>query len=182
MENIWPQELEEEKKAAEAAKKQAKLGFLGNFFRPGEKEEDEGSLEFSLAGLFKIMCCVHKKPQEEMHQLMRIAESLNSLNRRLDSMERILDPSGAGMRRRSVSSRVSVRTTRDSGGGAAVNNDVMLAAVDEADEDDLYDSEAMEEESVANGKLREIFHPTSAHNLFGMFTEPKIERDDMINP
>ena len=53
------------------------------------QDDDEGSLEFSMAGLFKIMCCVHKKPQESMRQLSSIADSLESLKRRLDSFERL---------------------------------------------------------------------------------------------
>jgi len=87
------QELEQEKKEAEEAKKKARqkslLGFLNG--TGGGKDNDEGSVEFSLAGLFKIMLCTHPKSMDEKHQLLRIAESLDSLSRRLETIERFVD-------------------------------------------------------------------------------------------
>jgi chitin synthase len=86
------QELEQEKKEAEEAKKKARqkslLGFLNG--TGGGKDSDEGSVEFSLAGLFKIMLCTHPKSVDEKHQLLRIAESLDSLSRRLETIERFV--------------------------------------------------------------------------------------------
>jgi chitin synthase len=84
------QELEQEKKAAEQEKKKAKKkSFWGFLSRDGKgKDDEEGSLEFSLAGLFKCMCCTHPKNSEEKVQLLRIADSLDKLNRRLDNIER----------------------------------------------------------------------------------------------
>lgn len=82
------QELEAEKKEAEEAKKKAKkAGFLG--FIPGKNADDtEGSLEFSFAGLFKLMCCTHPKSVNEGEQLLRIADSLDKVTKRLDSIEK----------------------------------------------------------------------------------------------
>jgi chitin synthase len=77
--------------AMAAAQKKNKGNALLSFFQQtsGDKPEDEGSLEFSLAGLFKIMCCVHRKPDNgEKHQLLCISESLTALNKRLDTIER----------------------------------------------------------------------------------------------
>ncbi|KAJ8974097.1 hypothetical protein NQ317_011616 [Molorchus minor] len=72
-------ELEEERKQAELAKKKAKqkslLGFLQN---GGTNDDDEGSIEISLAGLF-------------------------SLSKRLDHIEKVIDPAGHHSRRRSMS-------------------------------------------------------------------------------
>ena len=76
-----------------AAQKKNKGNALLSFFQQttGDKPEDEGSVEFSLAGLFKIMCCVHRKPDNvEKTQLLLISESLTALNKRLDNMERLL--------------------------------------------------------------------------------------------
>ena len=87
------QELEQEKKEAEEAKKKARqkslLGFLNG--TGSGKDNDEGSVEFSLAGLFKIMLCTHPKSVDEKHKLLRIAESLDSLSRRLETIERFVD-------------------------------------------------------------------------------------------
>jgi chitin synthase len=82
--------LEQEKKAAEEEKKKAKEKSFWGFLRQGKssKKEEEGSFEFSLAGLFKCMCCTHPKSSEEKVQLLRIADSLDRLSRRLDNIER----------------------------------------------------------------------------------------------
>lgn len=89
------QELEQEKKEAEEAKRKAKqkslLGFL-NGGGGGTDNGDEGSIEFSLAGLIKVMLCTHPKSVDEKQQLLRIAESLDSLGRRLDTIERFVHP------------------------------------------------------------------------------------------
>lgn len=85
---MFSQELEAEKKEAEEAKKRAKRsGFLG--FIPNTNVDDtEGSLELSFAGLFKLMCCTHPKPVNEGQQLVRIADSLEKVTKRLDVIER----------------------------------------------------------------------------------------------
>lgn len=78
--------------AAAAAQKKNKGNALLSFFQmSGDKPEDEGSIEFSFAGLFKLMCCVHRKPDSaEKLQLMAISDSLTALGKRLESIERFL--------------------------------------------------------------------------------------------
>jgi chitin synthase len=82
--------LEQEKKAAEQAKKEAKKksfwGFLGRDQK--DKDEEEGSFEFSMAGLCKCMLCTHPKGGEEKLQLKRIADTLDKMKRRIDNIER----------------------------------------------------------------------------------------------
>lgn len=79
--------MEADRKAAEEAKKMKKKdGFLGFLYKE-VKDEDEGSIEFSLAGLFKIMCCVHPKPTDERQQLASIANSLDILKKRFETIE-----------------------------------------------------------------------------------------------
>lgn len=84
------QELEQEKREAEEAKRKAKqkslLGFLQN--GAGSNDDDQGSIEISLAGLFKCMLCTHGKPSSEKQQLVAIAESLEQLSKRLETIER----------------------------------------------------------------------------------------------
>ena len=86
------QELEQEKKEAEEAKRKAKqkslLGFLQN--GAGNNADDQGSIEISLAGLFKCMLCTHGKPSDEKQQLVAIAESLEQLGKRLETIERFV--------------------------------------------------------------------------------------------
>lgn len=78
-------EAEEEAAKAKAAKQPALFGF---FQSSAQGADEEGSVEFSFAGLFKIMFCTHQKAVDEKQQLVRIANTLESLNKRLDSIER----------------------------------------------------------------------------------------------
>ncbi|XP_017793316.1 PREDICTED: uncharacterized protein LOC108575110 isoform X2 [Habropoda laboriosa] len=104
-------ELEQEKKEAEEAKRKAKqkslLGFLQN--GAGSNDDEEGSIEVSLAGLFKCMFCTHGQTSNEKQQLVAIAESLEQVGKRLEVIERAVDPHGMSTRRRapSVGSRTA---------------------------------------------------------------------------
>ena len=73
-------------KAAEEAAKQSKQhpGGLLSFLYTTDTTETEGSMEFSLAGLFKCMCCVHNKPDEKA----KIATTLEAIQKRLESIEK----------------------------------------------------------------------------------------------
>ncbi|BES88625.1 chitin synthase [Nesidiocoris tenuis] len=145
-------ELEEERKNAEQAKKAARqknlLSFLQNVPQPGDNEE--GSIEFSLAGLFRCMFCTYPKPVDEKQQLVRIAESLEVLERRLEGLEKAVDPHGHvthGHHRK--------RTT------SASSKDHNLAAVNEDPTEEDQDSDDSDTAST---------------------DEPKVERNDDINP
>lgn len=98
-------ELEREKKEAEEASKRAKqkslLGFLqGNV---GENGDEEGSIELSLAGLFRCMFCTHGKTTDEKAQLTHIADSLSSIQKKIETIEHIVDPHGFQHRKRTAS-------------------------------------------------------------------------------
>ncbi|CAB0029536.1 unnamed protein product [Trichogramma brassicae] len=117
-------ELEQEKKDAEEARRRAKnkslLGFLQN--GAGNNQDDQGSIEISLAGLFKCMLCTHGKPSDEKQQLVAIAESLEQLGRRIEHIEKAVDPHGhAGGRRRASS--VGSRSAGDHLGAIGENPD-----------------------------------------------------------
>lgn len=79
------QELEEERKALEEAKKRPD-GILGYLYNKHHYDQD-GSMEFSCANLFRIMCCTYPKQINEREQLKRIADSLDALNRRMEMAE-----------------------------------------------------------------------------------------------
>ncbi|RVE50442.1 hypothetical protein evm_004867 [Chilo suppressalis] len=87
-------EIEEEKKAAEEAKKTAKQKSLLGFLSGVNNNEEEGSIEFSFAGLFKCLLCTHPKGNEEKVQLLHIASTLEKLEKKLDVVERSVDPHG----------------------------------------------------------------------------------------
>ncbi|XP_037071620.1 chitin synthase chs-2-like [Pollicipes pollicipes] len=78
-------ELEEERKALEEAKKRPD-GILGYLYSTKSADQD-GSIEFNFANLFRIMCCTYPKQIDEREQLKRIADSLDALNRRMDLVE-----------------------------------------------------------------------------------------------
>ncbi|XP_053606189.1 chitin synthase chs-2 isoform X2 [Plodia interpunctella] len=87
-------EIEQEKKEAEEAKKTAKQKSLLGFLQGVNSNEEEGSIEFSFAGLFKCLLCTHPKGNEEKVQLLHIASTLDKLEKKLDVVERSIDPHG----------------------------------------------------------------------------------------
>ncbi|CAL4108316.1 unnamed protein product, partial [Meganyctiphanes norvegica] len=104
-------EMAAEKKALEEAKKLKKReGLLGFLTRAQNIDEDEGSIEFSFAGLFKLMCCVHPKSSQERDQLISIANTLETLKKRLENIEHNLGiPSN---RKRSAAHKNSIRDNK----------------------------------------------------------------------
>lgn len=98
-------EMEAEKKEVEEAAKKAKqkslLGFLqGN---AGSSNDEEGSIDISVAGLFRCLLCTHGKTSDEKAQLIHIADSLDTLKKKLESLERHVDPHAHHGRRRTAS-------------------------------------------------------------------------------
>lgn len=84
------QEIEQEKKEAEEAKKKAKQKSLLGFLQGVNSNEEDGSIEFSFAGLFKCLLCTHPKGNEEKVQLLHIASTLEKLEKKLEVVERYL--------------------------------------------------------------------------------------------
>ncbi|XP_073941848.1 hyaluronan synthase-like protein kkv isoform X4 [Choristoneura fumiferana] len=87
-------EIEQEKKDAEEAKKKAKQKSLLGFLQSVNSNEEEGSIEFSFAGLFKCLLCTHPKGNEDKVQLLHIASTLEKLEKKLEIVERAVDPHG----------------------------------------------------------------------------------------
>lgn len=142
-------EMEAEKKAAEESEKKNKqksmLGFLQNW-DPNEDNE-EGSFELSFAGLFKCMFCTYQKPVNEGQQLVRIADSLEGLGKRMDHIEKVvIDPTSVNRKRNASTS--------------SVPHQIALDPVQEETSLNEHSDTETDEESL----------------------EPKIERNDDINP
>ncbi|GAB0097474.1 Chitin synthase [Sergentomyia squamirostris] len=89
-------ELEQEKKDAEEAAKRAKQKSLLGFLQGGvgQNADEEGAIEVSLNGLFRCMLCTHGKTTEEKAQLSHISESLDAIQKRLETLEKVVDPQG----------------------------------------------------------------------------------------
>ncbi|TMW48229.1 hypothetical protein DOY81_006700 [Sarcophaga bullata] len=126
-------EMEAEKKAAEEAAKQAKqksmLGFLQGGV--GSNGDEEGSVEFSLAGLFRCIFCTHGKTSDEKQQLTTIAESLDTIKNRIDSIEQTINPHD------NHSHRHSRRRTTSSGS----KDHHLLSSVAEKSDDESEESD-----------------------------------------
>jgi len=142
-------ELEAERKeAAQQLKKKKKDGIWG-LLRGGEEADDEeGGIDVSLGNILRLQLFTHKRESQDKEQLSRIADSLDTLTKRLDHIENVIDPhSAAAPKQRRKSSRMSLR-------GEA------MTAVSEGGESVDMDTEE-----------------DASHT-----TEPKEERDDLINP
>lgn len=158
-------ELEEERKQAQTIQKKAKKeGVWGLLLNGSDNDEEEGGIDFSIGNVIRLMLFTHKKETHERDQLLRIADSLDTLTKRLDHIEKytnftyrygfiltfifyysVIDPHTKKQRRKS--SRMSVHGE-------------ILTNVSEGGE--TMDMDSNDEESE--------------------ITEPREERDDLINP
>merc|ERR1719334_2465847 len=142
-------ELEAERKeAAQQLKKKKKDGVWGLLRGGDDADDEEGGIDVSLGNVLRLQMFTHKRESQDKEQLFRIADSLDTLTKRLDHIENVIDPhSAAAPKQRRKSSRMSLR-------GEA------MTAVSEGGESVDMDTEE-----------------DASHT-----TEPKEERDDLINP
>ncbi|XP_039764506.1 chitin synthase chs-2 [Pararge aegeria] len=141
-------EIEQEKKDAEEAKKKAKQKSLLGFLQGVNSNEEEGSIEFSFAGLFKCLLCTQPKGNEEKLQLMHIASTLDKLEKKLDTVERIVDPHGQ-IRGRKLSL----------GHRGSTNGDPLVTVAEGEEEDRGSDSETETMSSMPREKRDELINP-----------------------
>jgi len=141
-------EQEAERKEAAASQKKKKADGIWGLIRGTEDNDDEeGGIDISIGNILRVMAFTHKKESQDKEQLVRIADSLDSLTKRLDHIEGVIDPHSTGPKQRRKSSRLSLR-------GEA------MTAVSEGGESVDMDTEE-----------------DASHT-----TEPKEERDELINP
>lgn len=50
-------------------------------------QDENGSLDFSVAGLFRCMLCTHPKSNAEQMQLLQISDQLIELDKKLKQLE-----------------------------------------------------------------------------------------------
>nr|AKZ08595.1 chitin synthase B [Helicoverpa armigera] len=77
-------EMEQERKEAEEAKKKMDEKSIQKWF--GKSDETSGSLEMSVAGLFKCMCCTNPKDHKEDLHLLQIATAIEKIDKRLEAL------------------------------------------------------------------------------------------------
>ena len=120
-------ELEEEKKAAlQQVKKKKAEGIWGLIRGTDDGDDEEGGIDISIGNVLRLMAFTHKKESQDKEQLIRIADSLDTLTRRLDHIENVIDPHNPGPKQRRKSSRLSVRgdaMTAVSEGGESLDMD-----------------------------------------------------------
>ncbi|VVD01783.1 unnamed protein product [Leptidea sinapis] len=92
-------EMELEKKAMEEAKNKMSNQSLMSWF--GKSEETSGSLEFSISGLFRCMCCTNPKDHKDDLHLLQISNSLDKIEKRLEALGAPPDIENSRPRRRS---------------------------------------------------------------------------------
>lgn len=143
-------EVEEEKKAQEELKRGNLLKFLN--LNP-TKQEEEGSIEFSLANLFRCMFCTYPKPNDEKIHLLKIEQHLNDINNKVANLEKTLDPLGGKRKGSSI------------GRNARFSDN--LSTVTENDDEDI--------DSVVSETNDECISQRDPEQDIQ-------ERDDMINP
>lgn len=98
-------ELEQEKKEAEEAAKRVKQKSLLGFLQggAGSNADEEGSIEVSIAGLFRCLLCTHGKTTDEKAQLVHIGDALDSITKKIENLEKHIDPHGHHTRKRTAS-------------------------------------------------------------------------------
>ncbi|KAK4319406.1 hypothetical protein Pmani_009641 [Petrolisthes manimaculis] len=151
-------EMEAERKAAEEAKKQKKKDGLLGFLTRDQLNDDEGSIEFSLAGLFKIILCVHPNSNNDREQLSSIAKSLEDINKKVETMETHMGISQNQRRRSGMQHRVSLRADgtahviNDDGHTGYTDNESEMSAPKE-ERDDLINPYWIEDKSLKRGEV-----------------------------
>ncbi|KAI5630706.1 chitin synthase domain-containing protein [Phthorimaea operculella] len=65
------------------------------------KNETSGTFEFSINGLFKFICCTNPNDHKEDYHLLKIANSLEKMEKRLDTLGAEGPPEPSQLRRRS---------------------------------------------------------------------------------
>ena len=72
--------------AQQAKKQKSKEGFLSFLNNGGSAEDQEAGISFSLGNILTLNLFTNEK--DDKQQIMRLADSLDSINKRLDHIER----------------------------------------------------------------------------------------------
>ena len=152
-------ELAEEKKAAEAVQNKAKKeGIWGLLQNGAGKDDEEGGVDFALGNVARLMLFTSKKDNTiERQQLIRIADSLDGLGKRLEHIEDLVNPHAAKQRRKS--SRMSTRGVQDFVSESADTVDLESedtksnSSADKEERDDLINPFWVEDRDLGRGEI-----------------------------
>ncbi|XP_058450072.1 chitin synthase chs-2-like [Malaya genurostris] len=75
-----------------------KMNKLFGYLRSGDQDEEEGSINLSISGLFSCLFCTHPKSSAEKEKLLQVASSLTEINTKLKDLEMKLTGSVTVMR------------------------------------------------------------------------------------
>nr|AAX20091.1 chitin synthase 2 [Manduca sexta]AAX20092.1 chitin synthase 2 [Manduca sexta] len=141
-------EMEMDKKAAEEAKKKMDNQSIMKWF--GKSDETSGSLEFSVAGLFRCMCCTNPKDHKDDLHLLQIANSIEKIEKRLSALgAEESEPAQAQTRRRS-----SLGLRRDSLATMPEYADSELSGdIPREERDDLINPYWVEDPNLQKGEV-----------------------------
>ena len=160
-------ELEEEKKSAAATQKKKKAeGIWGLIRGSDDNDDEEGGIDISLGNVLRVMAFTNKKESQDKEQLIRIADSLDTLTRRLDHIENVIDPHSAAPKQRRKSSRLSLRgeaMTAVSEGGESLDMDTEEDASHTTElreeRDDLVNPFWIEDKELGRGEVDYLSGP-----------------------
>lgn len=171
------QELEAEKveqeEMAKEAEKKRKKGLLGGLIPGGwgggdkgkNGKDVDGSFELSCAGLFRLMCCVREKTDEQKTELTRIGLTLEEVNKKITHIERSVD------RQLGMTRRLSLAGSGGSGG--------MLDVV-------LEEAAALDDPLLGGGRGLlgggGVGGDDQADSEEALKNKDKHRRDDLMNP
>lgn len=75
-----------EKKEAEEAKKNMDSQSIMKWLGMNKGDETSGSLECGVTGLFRCMCCTNPKDFKDDLHLLKIASTMEKIEKKLDSL------------------------------------------------------------------------------------------------
>lgn len=122
----------------------------------GGNADEEGSIELSLAGLFRCMFCTHGKTSDEKAQLTHIADSLTTIQKKIETIEHVVDPHGFQHRKRTASGSsrdhhlgsVAEETDEDS-----VHSDSETSTVQREERDFLTNPYWIDDQDLKKGEV-----------------------------
>lgn len=122
----------------------------------GGNADEEGSIEVSLAGLFRCMFCTHGTTSDEKAQLTHIADSLTTIQKKIETIEHVVDPHGFQHRKRTASGSsrdhhlgsVAEETDEDS-----VHSDSETSTVQREERDFLTNPYWIDDQELKKGEV-----------------------------
>ncbi|KAK4876419.1 hypothetical protein RN001_012841 [Aquatica leii] len=158
MPNPEKDEIKNEEKKVEKVKNKV-FSLFGS-----DKNDNAGSFEFSVAGLFKCLLCTHSKRGEESKELKEIMENLKHLTDKVQSLERTLNKSSSITTDKPFIQQPQRRTTILEG---AKGKEVMFHGLDNDSESDRKSliSDIPDEDELPNWTEDEVLAKGNLESL-----------------